>query len=187
MRYRTVLLRAAIAFLAVLAAADASAGGTGATALSPVPSEHASPPTLVLNSLNGDQYTLADFAGKVLLVNFWATWCAPCIKELPSMQAARSRLAGEPFEVIAVNVGEDPAEVKNFLDRLDTALDYLILLDENMVTTKKWKVRVLPTTYIVDAQGQARYVAMGERDFGAAEIVSMIRALAQTQASASDG
>ncbi|HCK77144.1 MAG TPA: TlpA family protein disulfide reductase, partial [Gammaproteobacteria bacterium] len=116
-------------------------------------------------------------------VNFWATWCPPCVKELSSMQMLRNRLADQPFEVIAVNVGEDAQQVKKFLNRLDAGLHYPILLDENMVVTKKWKVRALPTTYVIDAQGQARYIATGERDFDAPELVSMIRALFRSELS----
>ena len=183
MKNRTVLRRAAIVLLVLVFPAGAYAAGTGVAALSPVPPEHASPPALVLNDLNGDQRSLADFSGKVLLVNFWATWCPPCVKELPSMQAVRNRLAGEPFEVIAVNVGEDFDQVKNFLNLLDAGLDYPVLLDENLVTTKNWKVRALPTTYIIDAQGRVQYIATGERDFDAPEVVSMIRELARSEPS----
>jgi len=186
-KHRSVSLRAAIAFLVALAAVSASTAGTSGKTLSTVPAEHASPPALALKDLSGAEQTLADFSGKVLLVNFWATWCPPCVKELPSMQAVRSRLADTPFEVIAVNVGEDASQVKTFLDRLGTVLDYPILLDENMVATKKWKVRALPTTYIIDTQGQARYIATGERDFGAPEVLSTIRALFPAEPPASDG
>jgi len=80
-------------------------------------------------------------------------------------------------------VGEDFDQVKNFLNLLDAGLDYPVLLDENLVTTKNWKVRALPTTYIIDAQGRARYIATGERDFDAPEVVSMIRALARSEPS----
>ena len=72
------------------------------------------------------------------------------------MQAVRRQLAGEPFEVIAVNVGEDPVDVSIFSTESDADLEYPILLDENMVAAKNWKVRALPTTYIIDPQGQAR-------------------------------
>jgi thiol-disulfide isomerase/thioredoxin len=178
-----MLRRVAMVLLVAVFSTGAYAAGTGVAALSPVPIEHAPPPALVLNNLNGDQRSLDDFSGKVLLVNFWATWCPPCVKELPSMQAVRNRLAGEPFEVIAVNVGEDLEQVKSFLNRLDAGLDYPVLLDENMVTTKNWKVRALPTTYIIDAQGLARYIATGERDFDAPEVVSMIRALVDSEPS----
>ncbi len=94
------------------------------------------------------------------------------------MQALRGQFAGEPFEVIAVNVGEDPVDVSSFLNRIDAELEYPILLDENMVAAKNWKVRALPTTYIIDPQGRARYIALGERDFGAPDVVSILRSLA---------
>ena len=174
---------AVIVLLTAVFSAGAYAAGTNSPPLSPVPTEHVSPPVLVLNNLNGDQRSLDDFFGKVLLVNFWATWCPPCVKELASMQAVRNRLADEPFEVIAVNVGEDLEQVKSFLNRLDAGLDYPVLLDENLVTTKNWKVRALPTTYIIDGQGRARYIATGERDFDAPEVISMIRALVDSEPS----
>ncbi len=94
------------------------------------------------------------------------------------MQALRRQLADEPFEVIAVNVGEGPVDVSNFLNRLDAGLDYPILLDENMVAAKNWKVRALPTTYIIDPKGRARYLAMGVRDFSASDVVVVLRSLA---------
>ena len=178
MRHRALFMRAAVVLLAVASLSRVSAADGTYAALTPVPSEHASPPALVLNDLNGDRRSLDDFSGKVLLVNFWATWCPPCVKELPSMQAVRRQFVGEPFEVIAVNVGEDPVDVSNFLNRIDAELEYPILLDENMVAAKNWKVRALPTTYIIDPQGQARYIALGERDFGAPDVVSILRSLA---------
>ena len=178
MKHRTLFMRAAVFLLAVASLSRVSAADGASAALMPVPSEHASPPALVLNDLNGDRLSLDDFSGKVLLVNFWATWCPPCVKELPSMQAVRRQLAGEPFEVIAVNVGEDPVDVSNFLNRIDAELEYPILLDENMVAAKNWKVRALPTTYIIDSRGRARYIVLGERDFDAPDVVSILRLLA---------
>ena len=178
MRRRALAMRAAGVLLAVAPLSRVSCADGASSALTPVPSEHASVPALVLNDLNGDRRSLDDFSGKVLLVNFWATWCPPCVKELPSMQAVRRQFAGEPFEVIAVNVGEDPVDVSNFLNRIDAELEYPILLDENMVAAKNWKVRALPTTYIIDPQGRARYIALGERDFGAPDVVSILRSLA---------
>ncbi len=178
MRHRALFMRAAVVLLAVASLSRVSAADGASATLTPVPPEHASPPALVLHDLNGDRRSLDDFSGKVLLVNFWATWCPPCVKELPSMQALRRQFAGEPFEVIAVNVGEDPVDVSNFLNRIDADLEYPILLDENMVAAKNWKVRALPTTYIIDPQGRARYIALGERDFGAPDVVSILRSLA---------
>ena len=154
----------------------ASATGLG-DLFTPVPSQHASPPELRLKDLDGRPRALSDFLGSVVVVNFWASWCIPCVKELPSMQVARNRLAAEPFELIAVNVGEDAGQVAAFLQRFDPPLDFPVLLDENMVVTKQWKVRALPTSYIVDRAGRARYIATGARNFDAPEVFRAIRAL----------
>ena len=143
-------------------------------------------PPLALKDLDGRQRSLSDFVDSVLLVNFWASWCAPCIKELPSMQATRERLAAGHFEVIAVNVGENRAEVEAFLTRLDVPVDFPILLDENMVVAKNWKIRALPTSYIVDRQGLARYIATGGRDFSEPKILDVIEDLMARSTMASD-
>ena len=134
-------------------------------------------PDFTLESRQGENLRLQDFRGEVVMLNFWASWCIPCVKELPSMQVARNRLAAEPFELIAVNVGEDAGQVAAFLQRFDPPLDFPVLLDENMVVTKQWKVRALPTSYIVDRAGRARYIATGARNFDAPEVFRAIRAL----------
>ena len=176
-----------IAGTAGTASVIASATGPG-DLFTPVPSQHASPPELRLEDLDGHPRALSDFLGSVVVVNFWASWCTPCVKELPSMQVVRNRLAAEPFELIAVNVGEDAGQVAAFLQRFDPPLEFPVLLDENMVVTKQWKVRALPTSYIVDRAGRARYIATGARNFDAPEVFSVIRALlAENSTAEQDG
>ena len=165
-----------IAGTAATASEMASATALG-DLFTPIPSQHASPPELRLDDLDGHSRGLSDFLGSVVVVNFWASWCIPCVKELPSMQVARNRLAAEPFELIAVNVGEDAEQVAAFLQRFDPPLEFPVLLDENMVVTKQWQVRALPTSYIVDRSGRARYIATGARNFDAPEVFRAIRAL----------
>lgn len=177
---------AAIVAILVGTADLAGAASPVTRSLTPVPAEHAAPPPLALKDLDGRQRSLSDFADSVLLVNFWASWCAPCIKELPSMQATRERLAAGHFEVIAVNVGENRAEVEAFLTRLDVPVDFPILLDENMVVAKNWRIRALPTSYIVDRQGLARYIATGGRDFSEPKILDVIEDLMARSTMASD-
>lgn len=172
-----------IAGIAATASVIASATGSG-DLFTPVPSQYASPPELRLKDLDGRPRALSDFLGRVLVVNFWASWCIPCVKELPSMQVARNRLAAEPFEFIAVNVGEDAGQVAAFLQRFDPSLVFPVLLDDNMIVTKQWKVRALPTSYIVDRAGRARYMATGARNFDAPEVFSVIRALIAENATA---
>ncbi len=151
----------------------ASATGLG-DLFTPVPSQHASPPELRLEDLDGHPRALSDFLGSVVVVNFWASWCTPCVKELPSMQVVRNRLAAE-------------GQVAAFLQRFDPPLDFPVLLDENMVVTKQWKVRALPTSYIVDRSGRARYIATGARNFDAPEVFRAIRALLAENSTAEQG
>jgi peroxiredoxin len=123
-------------------------------------------PALVLRNPAGESLDLAQLRGKVVLVNFWATWCAPCVEEMPALARLRARLAPRGFEVLAVNQGEMPARVAAFVER--TGLDLTILLDREKSVAKEWKVRALPTTFVVDAKGRIRLYAEGELDTGPA-------------------
>jgi peroxiredoxin len=123
-------------------------------------------PALALRSPAGESVDLTQFRGKVVLVNFWATWCAPCVEEMPALARLRARLAPRGFEVLAVNQGEMPARVTAFVER--TGLDLAVLLDREKSVAKEWKVRALPTTFVVDAKGRIRLYAEGELDTGPA-------------------
>ena len=123
-------------------------------------------PPLALKTLAGDSVDLARLRGKVVLVNFWATWCAPCVEEMPALARLRQRLAPRGFEVIAVNQGEMPQRVNAFVSR--TGLDLPILMDRDKEAGRAWRVRALPTTFLVDAGGRIRFHAEGEIDTGEA-------------------
>ncbi len=99
-------------------------------------------------------------------MNFWATWCAPCVEEMPALARLRARLAPRGFEVLAVNQGEMPQRVSAFVSR--SGLDLPILLDRDKEAGKAWRVRALPTTFIVDAAGRIRFHGEGEIDTGEA-------------------
>ena len=147
-------------------------------ALTPVDNELIFRPELALLNIQGERRDLEDYKGSVLLVNFWATWCPPCVKELPSIAKARELLSDEAFDVLVINVGEDKTQIERFLrTRLGGVLNLEVLVDDNLVAVKDWKVRALPTTYIVDHTGQVVYSAMGERDFSEAVVIDKIREL----------
>ena len=140
-----------------------------------VPWKDAKTPALALRDLAGRQHALADYRGKVVLVNFWATWCEPCRDEMPSMQRLKERLAGRPFQVLAVNYGESDIRASEFVKR--SALDLTVLLDPSQDTSRAWRVRVLPASFLVGPDGRARYAVIGEIDWmspGAAEIVERL-------------
>ncbi len=134
-------------------------------------------PALKLKDLDGRTHDLAALRGKVVLVNFWATWCPPCRREMPSMQRLKDALAGEAFEVLAVDVGEDSDTIHTFTSQLDASLASPILLDTRSHAMQAWKVAGLPTTYLVNKQGRIVASAIGGREFDHPELVAAIRAV----------
>jgi thiol-disulfide isomerase/thioredoxin len=134
-------------------------------------------PALKLKALDGKPYDLAQFRGKVVLINFWATWCPPCRREMPSMERLSQALKGEAFSVLAVDVGEDDDTIGTFTSQLDTTLTFPILLDTHSRTMQAWKVAGLPTTFLVDSQGRIVASAIGGREFDHPEIVKTVGGL----------
>jgi thiol-disulfide isomerase/thioredoxin len=148
---RQLVVLAALAFAAAAGAAELKAWTGGAT------------PPLVLQDLNGRTHRLADYRGKVVLVNFWATWCEPCRDEMPSIERLRQSLAGKPFEVLAVNIGEPLGRIERFLEKMP--LGFPVLLDRDSGAAKAWKARVVPATFLVGPDSRIRYVHYGELDW----------------------
>jgi peroxiredoxin len=132
-------------------------------------------PALKLRDLQGKTHDLADYRGQVVMVQFWATYCAPCVKEMPSMQRLQARLAGKPFKILAVNMGESEAEVRAFLKKVN--VDFTILMDVEGAALSAWKVFVAPSTFILDPDGRIRYTLQGGAEWDAPEYVDTITAL----------
>ena len=132
-------------------------------------------PALELSTLDGQAQRLEDYRGRVLLVNFWATWCAPCLEEMPSIERLRRSLDARRFAVLAVNVGEGPRAAGDFAKKMDLGFNFL--LDRDMKTSKAWGARVLPATFIVDPDGKVRYSHYGALDWSSAEVRKAIAAL----------
>ena len=132
-------------------------------------------PPLELADLRGKKHSLADYRGKVVLVNFWATWCEPCREEMPSMERLRVSLAERPFAVLAVNLAEPDSRITKFLDTVPVG--FPILLDRDTKTTRAWQAKVLPATYIVGPDGAIRYRHVGELDWSKPEVRKLILGL----------
>jgi thiol-disulfide isomerase/thioredoxin len=140
-----------------------------------IPWTHGETPALALKDAAGRTHTLADYRGKVVLVNFWATWCEPCLAEMASMQRLQQRIAAQPFEVVAVNFGESEAKVTEFFKR--TGFKFHPLLDPNQDAPQAWRVRVLPASFLVGKDGRVRFSVIGEIDWASAEAVQTVRTL----------
>ena len=136
------------------------------TALSPAPS-------LALPDIDGKTVDLASYRGKLVLVNFWATWCPPCRKEFPSLGRVRKIFTPSEFEVLAVNVGEDPETVFSFTG----TSDFPVLFDRDAQAMARWPVKGLPTTLVVDRQGRLALRAVGGREFDDPAIVTQLMEL----------
>ena len=130
--------------------------------------------SLSLVDVEEQPISLESFKGKVILLNFWATWCPPCIKEMPSMERLRNQLTGKPFEVVAINVGESPTTVSSFMLELDTELTFPILLDQDAKSFGQLGLRGLPMTLILDHEGNIIEKVLGGRDWDDKKSVDLI-------------
>ncbi len=134
-------------------------------------------PPLQLRDLSAARVRLADYRGRVVLVNFWATWCPPCIEELPGIARLWDALNPQGLEVLAVNLGEEAARVQRFLDGFEPTLRFPVLLDSDGEAFQTWNARGLPKTYVVDKTGRVRYTAEGGRRMDSAHIMGLLRDL----------
>lgn len=145
-------------------------------AFSPISGRPAAP-RLKLLDMDGKQVDLEKLKGKLVLVNFWATWCPPCRREMPSLQRLWLKLGGTKLQVVAVNVGEDADTVLGFMGTLDESPTFPIVFDKDSSTLRAWPVRGLPTTFLVDKTGHIAYRAVGGRDFDSPENIRFISEL----------
>jgi thiol-disulfide isomerase/thioredoxin len=118
-------------------------------------------PTLTLQDMQGRRWTSAQLKGRVVVLNFWATWCAPCKEELPSLQALHD--SPDPPVVLGINVKEPRGRVNAFLHT--TQLSLPVVLDEQGDLARQWGVRIYPTTVLLGPDGQARWRVVGDLDW----------------------
>jgi len=164
-RHRLLFLVAALLFVSGVKAAELRPWSGGAT------------PPLALQDLSGKAHDLADYRGKVVLVNFWATWCEPCRAEMPSIDRLRRSLEGRPFEVLAVNLAEPLSRIEKFVDAMP--LGFPLLRDRDSTVSKAWKAKLLPASYLVGRDGRIRYVAYGELDWESDPVRKRVNELLQ--------
>ncbi len=124
-------------------------------------------------------WRLSAFSGRVVVVNFWASWCPPCKRELPSLEGLYRTTAPKGVMVLGINVGETWDKVAAFTAELEPALTFPILMDEKGDVMRAWQINSLPVTYVVDRGGRIVLRALGGRDFIRSDAIEDVMKLAQ--------
>ena len=134
-------------------------------------------PTFSLPDMDGTEHELGSFRGKVVMLNFWATWCPPCRREMPSMQRLYDKYRDRGLVVVAVNQWEDPDLVFQFSGGLSLTPEFPILFDRESRIAELYAVKGLPTTYLLDKDGNIRFQAIGGREFDHPDVEALIESL----------
>ncbi len=129
-------------------------------------------PEFTLRDVNGKAVSLSSLKGKVILLNFWATWCPPCKAEMPSMNKLYNEMRAKGLEIVAVSSDNALAPIKEFLAK--SRVDFIVLFDENKAVSKAFKVFSMPTTFLIDRNGFIVEKYYGEYDWTDAEVRKQI-------------
>jgi peroxiredoxin len=135
----------------------------------------AAAPPLELADAGGAVHRLADYRGKVVLVNFWATWCEPCLAELPTIEKLRASFAGRPFAALAVQMAGSARMSRDTAEKL--SLRFPMLVDRDSAASKAWGVKVVPTSFLIGPDGSVAFTLQGELDWSDAVARRRVRGL----------
>jgi thiol-disulfide isomerase/thioredoxin len=128
-----------------------------------------------LKDASGKPYQKNDYKNQVTVVNFWASWCPPCVEEIPSLNRLREQMKGTPFELISVNYAENPATIREFLKKVD--VHFPVLMDITGKQSVRWKVIAFPSTFIIGADGKIHYGVNAAIHWDSPEVVNTMRDL----------
>jgi thiol-disulfide isomerase/thioredoxin len=168
--------RAAQALAVVLMGMATSVAAEPTQTLVPVQGSKAAP-ELNLELVDGGRLALSSLRGKVVMVNFWASWCPPCRGEMPSLERLKGLEDDARFEVVAINAGEAEDDIAAFRASMSPPLTFRLAFDRKGEAMRAFAVKGLPTTIVIDRQGRIAYRAVGGRQFDDPGIVNALDAL----------
>jgi len=120
-------------------------------------------PNIDFTDLSGRAWNWQQLKGKVVVLNFWATWCAPCLEELPSLQTLQDFSNSNEVVILTVNVKESPSKIQQFVAR--TGFTFPVIADRQGDIAKQWGVKIFPTTVIMSTQGNPGWIVEGPVDW----------------------
>jgi thiol-disulfide isomerase/thioredoxin len=138
-------------------------------------SSKVSPRDFSLSLLEGETRSLSSYKGKVVFLNFWATWCGPCRVEMPSMEALYNKFSDKGLEILAVNSGEDQATVRSFLK--NEGFSFSALLDLDRRVSANYGIQAIPTTFLIDRDGMIILRLVGSIDWNTPKIHAALESL----------
>ena len=130
---------------------------------------------VLLQDLNGADVNISDFRGKIVFLNFWATWCPTCVVEMPSMEKLHRKLKDQDFALVTISIQDSAAEVQRFFKQ--NQLTFTALLDTIGKTIPEFAIRAIPTTLILDKSGRIVGRVMGMREWDSRESIAMFEQL----------
>ena len=130
-----------------------------------------------LQDVTGKTYTRNDFTGKVTIVNFWASWCPPCVEEIPSLNRLRAKTQGSNIELISINYAESAQQIKTFMKLV--AVDFPVLIDPDGKLAGEWKVVAFPSTFVIGPDGNIHYGVNAAIHWDTPEVISALNKLLQ--------
>lgn len=116
-------------------------------------------PDFVLKSATGKNIRLSEYKGRVVMLNFWATWCGPCAQEIPHLNKLHESLDPDDFELLGINLDEDQSKAIRLADELD--VNFPILFDKENDVSRSFAIDAMPTTIIIDRAGKVRHINRG--------------------------
>ena len=128
-----------------------------------------------MKDINGNSVRKDSYAGQVTVVNFWATWCPPCIEEIPSLNRLKNKMTGMPFELISINYAEDDKTIREFMKQVK--VEFPVLLDRNGEFAKQWNIITYPSTFVIDSTGKIQYGVNAAIEWDSPEVVQKLKAL----------
>ena len=133
------------------------------------------PRPIRLHDVSGKLFDIKDYHGKVTIINFWASWCPPCVEEIPSLNRLTQAMQDKPFQLISINYAETAEKIRDFLTKVN--VDFPVLLDPGGRLTGQWKVLAFPSTFVIGPDGNIQFGVNAGIHWDTDEVTQQLKAL----------